>query len=210
MRADYHSRVFINCPFDQEYQPVLRAIQFVLLACSYTPCSALQRDNAAHVRIEKIIDLMGGCRFAIHDISRTEADAKSSLPRFNMPYELGLFHGMARRGTKRDRQKRFLVLDRERYRYQVFLSDIAGQDIRSHDNQPEGAIRAVRNWLNSQDGDKSLPGAKALTRSYADFLKGLPSLLVNTQLEDDELSFADWSRFVNIWIVNNAVPANQV
>ncbi|MDP1589857.1 MAG: hypothetical protein Q8M07_19050 [Prosthecobacter sp.] len=202
--------MFINCPFDQEYLPVLRAIQFVLLACSYTPCSALQRDNAAHVRIEKIIDLMSSCRFAIHDISRTEADSKSSLPRFNMPYELGLFHGMARRGTRRDRQKRFLVLDRERYRYQVFLSDIAGQDIRSHDNHPEGAIRAVRNWLNVQGGDKSLPGAKALTRNYADFLKGLPSLLANTQLEEDELSFADWSRFVNIWIVNSAVPANQV
>ena len=39
------------------------------------------------------------------------------------------------------------ILDRARYRYQQFCSDIAGQDIRWHDDLPETAIKVVRNWL---------------------------------------------------------------
>lgn len=204
MKTDDSSQVFINCPFDADYLPLLRAIQFTLLSCSYKPRAALERDNAAHVRIEKIISIMAECRFGIHDISRTEPDKKSGLPRFNMPYELGLFHGMARRGSAKDRRKRFLVLDRDRYRYQVFLSDIAGQDIRSHDGHVEGVIRAVRNWLNSQAAASPLPGAKALISNYQQFLKFVPVLLDASQLEEDEISFADWSRFVNIWLTRTA------
>ena len=193
-------QVFINCPLDRDYLPLLRAIQFTLLICGFKPRAALERDNAAHVRVEKIIGIMAECRLGIHDISRTELDAKSGLPRFNMPYELGLFHGMARRGSASDRKKSFLVLYRERYRYQVFLSDIAGQDIRAHDNQPEGVIKAVRNWLNTQVVKAPLPGAKAIIRDYHEFQLSLPDILADSQLEDDEVSFSDWSRFIQSWL----------
>lgn len=205
MKTSYDRQVFINCPFDQDYQPILHAIQFTAIVCGFKPRSALERDNAAHVRVEKIIDIMSGCCLGIHDISRTELDLKSGLPRFNMPYELGLFHGMARRGNAHDRKKCFLVLDRERYRYQAFLSDIAGQDIRSHDNQPDGAIKAVRNWLNTLDAGKSLPGAKAIARRYRLFQQEVPVMLAAAQMEEDEITFADWTRFVQNWL-NGSKP----
>ena len=42
------------------------------------------------LRLLKILCIIGECRLGIHDISRTELDAASGLPRFNMPLELGL------------------------------------------------------------------------------------------------------------------------
>src|SRR5450755_4503989 len=80
-------------------------------------------------------------------ISRIEHDTVNNLPRFNMPFELGLFLGARRFGAKLQRDKQCLVLEAERYRYQKYLSDIAGQDIRQHDNEPAKAVGAVRDWL---------------------------------------------------------------
>ena len=83
---------------------------------------------------------------SVQDISRTELNA-AGLPRFNMPFELGLFLGAKRFGNAMQRRKTCLVLDREPYRYQAFLSDIAGQDIAAHGGEPVRAIGAVRDWL---------------------------------------------------------------
>jgi hypothetical protein len=68
-----------------------------------------------------------GETFGVHDISMTELDRLTGLPRFNMPLELGLFLGAHRFGSKDQRRKVALILDRERYRCQAFISDIAGR-----------------------------------------------------------------------------------
>jgi hypothetical protein len=36
------------------------------------------------------MDIISGCKYSIHDLSRTELDKTTRLPRFNMPLELGL------------------------------------------------------------------------------------------------------------------------
>jgi transcription initiation factor TFIIIB Brf1 subunit/transcription initiation factor TFIIB len=53
----------------------------------------LEVSDASQVRIEKIAGIIAACKFGIHDISRTELDPTTHLPRFNMPLELGLFLG---------------------------------------------------------------------------------------------------------------------
>ncbi|MBV9537403.1 MAG: hypothetical protein JOY70_00570 [Acidisphaera sp.] len=143
---DYDQNVFINCPFDDAYRPLFRALVFAIFECGLRPRSALEVIDAGEVRFEKIARIVRGCRWGIHDISRTELTT-SGLPRFNMPLELGLFLGAQRFGDGTQRRKSCLVLDREHYRYQKFVSDIAGQDIAVHGNDPAGAIRAVRDWL---------------------------------------------------------------
>ena len=124
----YGRQVFINCPFDDAYLPLFRAITFVIRACDYQARCALEAMDAGEIRMAKILRLIRGCRFGIHDISRTTLDPVSNLPRFNMPLELGLFLGAAHYGNSTQRRKQTLVLDVERFRYQKFLSDIAGQD----------------------------------------------------------------------------------
>jgi hypothetical protein len=145
--ANYAINVFVNCPFDGTYAPLMEALVFAIHDCGYIARSALEAEDSAEVRMDKIAKIIKDCRYGIHDISRTEAGADTGLPRFNMPLELGLFLSARRFGSRTDKLKACLILDRARYRYQQFCSDIAGQDIRSHDDLPKTAIKVVRNWL---------------------------------------------------------------
>lgn len=83
--SPYTKNVFVNCPFDDEYKPVFKAIVFTVLSCGLGVRCALEVDDGSEVRIEKIIRITKECRFGIHDISRTELDKVNALPRFNMP-----------------------------------------------------------------------------------------------------------------------------
>ena len=197
----YDRQVFINCPFDEEYLPLLRAIAFVLKACRFAPRCALEADSAVEVRVEKILRIISECGLSIHDISRTQLDRQSKLPRFNMPFELGLFLGAARLGGKRHQRKGALILDVEKFRYQKYLSDIAGQDIRAHGNDPATAIGAIRDWLNTQNtSNEVLPGKAALVAQYRGFQKRLPALLKRLQLKETEMSFVDWLKLIGLWL----------
>jgi hypothetical protein len=85
--------VFINCPFDDDFAPGFRALVFGVIACGYRVRCAREVDDAAETRIEKLYRIIEQSRYGIHDISRTELDEASQLPRFNMPLELGMFLG---------------------------------------------------------------------------------------------------------------------
>ncbi len=81
----YHESVFINCPFDGGYKRLFEATVFTVFYSGYIPRCALEIYNSGQVRTEKIFKLIENCQFGIHDISRTELDVESKLPRFNMP-----------------------------------------------------------------------------------------------------------------------------
>ena len=199
----YQRSVFINCPFDGEYLPVFRAIIFTVSACGFDARSTLEHDDASQVRIEKIYRLIGSSAFGIHDISRTELDDENRLPRFNMPLELGVFLGAKQFGTGRHRSKRCLVLDRERYRFQKFISDIAGQDIKAHDNSPEAVVRIVRDWLRNAIGQGPMPGGSHLWTRYQKFTNALPDMCEDVQLTPLHLTFRDFHHLVLEWLSIN-------
>jgi hypothetical protein len=115
--------VFINCPFDQAYAPIFQALIFCIYSCAFRPRSARELDDSGQLRMEKLYALIEECRYGIHDLSRTEPDAASGLPRFNMPLELGLFLGAKKYGDAAQKLKRALVLDVEPFRYQRFISN---------------------------------------------------------------------------------------
>ncbi|HEX2080022.1 MAG TPA: hypothetical protein VHG08_20050 [Longimicrobium sp.] len=148
----YDDHVFINCPFDREYQPIVEALVFAVHDCGFVARSSLEATDGAEVRIEKIYRIIGECRVGIHDISRIEPDSRSGFPRFNMPLELGLFLGARRYGSGRQKRKACLILEREPFDSQKYCSDIAGQDVRSHYGNPQLAIGAVRSTLASLRG----------------------------------------------------------
>ncbi len=191
--------VFINCPFDDEYLPLLRAITFTISFCGFEPRCALEVMDAGEIRLTKILRLIRDCQLGLHDISRTELDAQN-LPRFNMPLELGLFLGAWHFGNKTQRQKRTLILDLERYRYQKFISDIAGQDLKAHRNDPSTAISVTREWLNGVDASITLPGGKVIAKAYRRFSERMPIMLEKVQLHESEISFPDWMRIVKQWL----------
>ena len=67
------------------------------------------------------------------------------LPRFNLPFELGLDLGCRTYGKGRMVTKKCLILDKERFRYMRVISDISGNDIRAHNGKDKDLIREVRN-----------------------------------------------------------------
>jgi hypothetical protein len=202
---NYDHNVFVNCPLDDEYRPLFEALVFAIQDCGYSTRCALEVSDGSEVRIDKIANIISNCRLGLHDISRTAADAATHLPRFNMPLELGLFLGAKRFGRADQKLKTCLILDVERYRYQKFISDIAGQDIAAHGGDSHTAIRLVRDWLSSAT-PKSIrtPGGRAIGSRYTLFRRELPSLCKKVHLNVDELTFKDYLAQVEEWLSKNA------
>jgi hypothetical protein len=202
--VDSTSDVFINCPFDSDYSPIFRAVVFVIFACSFRARSALEVDDASDSRLEKLYGIMKTCRYGIHDISRTEPDAHNGLPRFNMPLELGIFLGAKKFGNAQQRLKRALVLDIEQYRYQRFVSDLAGADIHRHNGDPADAIMEVRNWL-ANVSRRMLPSANKLTGLYIRFSEDLTEIAKELEFEVDGIPYVDYERIVTQWLIKAPV-----
>jgi len=195
--------VFINCPFDLQYQHLFEAIVFAVADCGFQPRCALEVDDGSQIRIEKIFNIISECRLGIHDLSKTELDGTNHLPRFNMPLELGIFLGAKRYGDEEQRKKICLILDRESYRYQKFISDIAGQDIRSHGDNPKAAIAIVRNCLRTASPLAAMPGGESVGSRYEVFREEFPSLCQRLRLSPDELTFVDYINLVDEWLGQN-------
>jgi hypothetical protein len=203
IKSSYDTRAFINCPFDAQYKPLFEAITFACLACGIRPRCALEIDDASEVRIDKVFRIIAECKYGVHDISRTEVTSASGLPRFNMPLELGMFLAAKRFGVGRQKQKVCLILDSVPYRYQQFISDIAGQDIQVHNNSPQEAISVVRNWLRGDSRARVLPGGMEIYRRYQLFEQDLPALCGELRLERDELTFNDSASIISDWLRDN-------
>jgi hypothetical protein len=188
----YEDSVFINCPFDSEYWPLFEAITFSVYECGFLPRCALEVDDSSQVRIHKITEMIRGCRLSIHDISRTESDGDPPLPRFNMPLELGMFMGAKAYGVGEQKRKAGMILDAEKYRFQRYISDIAGQDIRAHAGEPDVVIRHVRNFLLTQSSrPEIISGPEKIIRRFHQFRAELPTSCAAMHVEPSDMSFQD-------------------
>jgi hypothetical protein len=194
------SNVFINCPFDNDYFPLLKSILFTLIYIDLNP-KISETSDSGQVRIETIKNLMKISRFSIHDLSRMEVSKRTGLPRFNMPFECGIDFGLKFSNEQKYSEKKFLILDSEKYRYQNVISDIAGNDIRSHSNDQEKIIKAVRDWFKTFK--QEIPGYKEIYLSFNEFTydyNNKLSLEGYNPTKIDELTFSDIITITKAWI----------
>ena len=192
--------VFVNCPFDDTYKPIFDAIVFAVYDLGFEARCALEIDDASEVRLDKIMRIIEQCAYSVHDISFVRLSSRTNLPRFNMPLELGLDLGCKRFGGKAQNQKACLILDSRPYRYRASISDISGQDIHCHGGRPERAIMEVRNWLANASKTKGLPGGAEIAARYLRFNRDLPKICKNLKRRPKDLTFADFSEMVEIWL----------
>lgn len=213
LTAPYDNHVFINCPFDSEYKPIFDAIVFAIHDAGFVARCSLEVIDSGQTRLEKIISIIRECKYGIHDISRTETSSKSRLPRFNMPFECGLYWGCWVYGDHKHKTKRTLILDSSPYRYRTSLSDVAGQDIQVHKNNPRIAIDKVRSWLNTGSGRTTIPGGTAIWARYVLFQNDLRAILKRAGITRAELStpqyFPDYVQFIYEWLKAREVEANR-
>lgn len=191
--------VFINCSFDDDFLEVFRAIVFAVKACGFEPRTALDVHDAGDIRIDKIKRLISGCDYGIHDLSAVALDKATSLPRFNMPLELGMSLGAKWYGGPKQKRKRILVLDETAHQYDISTSDISGQDVSAHGSETGKAITCVRNWLAEDRASDlpSLPGGVALSHDYTKLRILIDEMIVSKQLDSWlDLSHSDYLRCV--------------
>lgn len=200
MPGRYDDSVFINAPFDDDYKPLFEAIVFAVADCGFSPRCALEFADSGEVRIAKIYRLIRECRFGIHDLSRIQLSGPLNLPRFNMPLETGIFLGARQFGSRQQRQKQCLILDSEHHRYRHSTSDLAGQDIESHGDNPDQAIRKVRNWQRTASGRDNIPGAPQIIERHKRFLLDKAAICERQRLSEAELIYADFVTVVGIWL----------
>lgn len=196
---DYDRNVFINCAFDAAFQNIFRAMVYTVHDCGFIARCALETGNKDGVRIDKIVNIIEQCRYGIHDLSCIEITEESPLPRFNMPYELGIFMGCKYYGESHHKRKDFLVLDSEPHRYKRMISDLAGYDFPSHNNNQLTVIANIRDWF-SNTASKNFPGAIYYQERYQNFMNVFPEMCSNMKAEPATLSFRDYYALVSVWI----------
>lgn len=177
LHLPFERNVFINCPFDDAYMPLLRPMVFCIYRLGFQPRIALERHDSAEARIEKIIELIQNSRYGIHDLSRIKADKAGEMFRLNMPLELGIDIGAKRFGEGQLRSKKCLILESERYRYQAAISDLSNSDIAVHGDEPLEAFTAVRNWLDAEAG-LGADGPTRLWDQFTDFMADNDDVLI--------------------------------
>lgn len=191
--------VFINCPFDEAYEPLIRAAVFAVYSCGFAPQCAKGESNQ-NLRFQRILAMIGECRYGIHDLSRIEPNA---LPRNNMPLELGVFIGCQQFGSSYDYEKEYLILDSDEHRYTQHTSDVRADDAQYHNNDPNEMITRVRNWLASRphrDRSHNIPGAEWLIERYARFQRDAPDLCVKLLLNFKQLQYHEFLIITEAWL----------
>jgi hypothetical protein len=168
MLVTFERSVFVNCPFDEDFAPLLQAIAFCITDLGFHPRLAPENPDNGTNRLDRIVELVKGSKYGIHDLSRCKSIKVGEYARMNMPFELGIDHGARKFGQGRLTEKSILILESERYDYQRTLSDISGWDIHSHQGDHIAAVRHVRTWLVRQAGAAHVGPAKILG-NYATF-----------------------------------------
>jgi len=148
----FDQNVFVNCPFDEPFYPLLRPLLFTIIYLGLTPRIATERMDSGEARIAKIVELIQESKYATHDLSRIKARRKDEVFRLNMPFELGIDVGCRLFKGGEHERKKCLILVGERYKYQAAISDLSNSDVANHQSIPEDVVVEVRNWLSSTCG----------------------------------------------------------
>jgi len=65
----FNKNVFINCPFDSQYNSsLLKPLLFTIVYLGFTPQIASQTADSGEQRINKILSLILQSRYSLHDL----------------------------------------------------------------------------------------------------------------------------------------------
>lgn len=196
--------LFINCPFDSKYRPMLRAMLFAARFYGLEIKIASSDTDSKSNRLERIIDLMKESKYSIHDLSKLRSEKRREYYRMNMPFELGLDYGIG------GKEKIFLIFEDEAYKLKIALSDINGWDVRPHYNKPEQLILEFRRWIVA---NKELPHEiKSLSSSdvwyiYNDFYGKFSDFMMIHHMKDEEVSVHEYLSYVDSFLVTYIIEA---
>ena len=162
--------VFLNIPFDRRYAPMFTALVAGLTALGRKPHCALEVPSSGRHRLDRLLELIASCGASVHDLSRISLSRSTRVPRFNMPFELGLTYAVSRLTT---REHSLFVLEEKPWRLQASLSDMNGHDPHIHGGTQIGMLRCMLDCFGRPGGEPPLPTLRALARRLAPIVAAL-------------------------------------
>ncbi len=193
----FSNSIFINYPFDNPYKRLLEPLVFTCLYCKLVP-NLSELSDSGTIRVQNIIKIIKNCKYSIHDLSRMKSKRSDELSRFNMPFELGIDIGIRSNAKDKLKNKMCLIIDIEKYRYQVALSDISGNDIASYGkkNQIENIIKIIRDWFTTAIKPEQ-PSASSIYMEFTEFLSDLQDSLAIAGFNSSDIKNLTPSEFIH-------------
>jgi hypothetical protein len=149
------NEVFLNIPYDKKFERLFLAYLAGISAFGMVPRATLEIPDSSR-RLEKILKLARSCGYSVHDLSRVQLDrSKPRVPRFNMPFELGLCVADANR--REGQKQNWFVFEAEANRIDKSLSDLKGTDPRIHDATVRSVMSGLCNIFRRPGRQPSVP-----------------------------------------------------
>jgi len=131
--------VFINCPYDREFEELRDSILLSVVFCGYTPASPMMSTKTGATRVDRILAQLSQSVYSIHDLSRCQEWGAGNVARFDMPLELGMAMMLVHTGCAHD----WMALVPEGTNRFAFASDLDGFDPVVYDGSIESVVRKV-------------------------------------------------------------------
>jgi len=158
-RAD---SVFLNIPFELAYEPIFVGFIVGLVTVGLVPRSVIELNENGTGRMERLFELMKGCRCSIHDLTYSGTEF-----RYNMPFELGIAYALSRN----DPDAVILVFETAKRDLLKTLTDLRGFDPKVHEMDGHKALAATHATFISPN----LPDPEEVgLLIYNDIMKNLP------------------------------------
>ncbi len=154
--------VFINCPYDKDYEQLFDAAFFTIVSCGFVPRGAFEIPDSCFNRIEKIKECLQSSKYSIHDLSRCQGEGNDNLARMNMPFELGLSVMQQLGISKKTKNHEWFVLVTDCIKAKRFISDLNAYDLTQYDATISDIISKIVNWLCKKPEVDKLPTPKSI------------------------------------------------
>ncbi len=169
--------VFLNVPYDAEFARLFLGYIAGVSAFGMLPRTTLEIPGGER-RLDRILSLIGECRYSVHDLSRVQLDRRAPrTPRFNMPFELGLSVAQARWSSQ---QHTFFVFETKRHRLSKSLSDLDGTDPYIHGGILNGLFAQMGNAFVRS---KRQPTVTQMFGIYRNLRASIPRILATAGAE---------------------------
>ncbi|HMQ99419.1 MAG TPA: hypothetical protein PKE39_10380 [Ignavibacteria bacterium] len=138
-------QVFMNYPYDEDFEPLSNAIHFAVIAAGLIPVCAKDLSMPDKSRLDNLIEAITNCNYSIHDFSKSKGEGSDNFARFNMPLEMGMavFHALY---TQRIKHRCAFFVSTP-HDYQKFASDLSGLDPICHNNNEITLLTETYEWL---------------------------------------------------------------
>ncbi|MFL6201101.1 MAG: hypothetical protein ACJ76J_18175 [Thermoanaerobaculia bacterium] len=126
------------------------------------PRCVLEVPASGKDRLGRIFELLSGCGSSLHDLSRVALSGPLQVPRFNMPFELGIAYCLGKQSGHR-----FFVMEERAYRLQASLSDFNGLDPHIHEGTQEGILACLLDCFGTGGRTPAVKELKDLTNKLS-------------------------------------------